>query len=102
MQYHPAILASAVQHLCKYFDLDFTQDDDVESISVQVARLVKKLLHNDLNRLMHILYRIDVEERLVKEAMMAPTEEQICMQLADLILKREMQRAWTRTMFRHN
>ncbi len=102
MHYHPAILSDAVSYLQKYFDLGNTNNLEQEALYRQLARKVQYLLQTDLSRLLHILYRIDVEERLVKQAMQASSEREISEELAHLIIEREVQKAWTRSIYRHN
>lgn len=62
-------------------------------------RIVHYLLH-DMEKLLHILYRIDVSEKKVKEAFAQNNPQQIAPQLARLILEREEQKIETRKKFR--
>lgn len=93
MQHSPAIVTSATNHLQKVFDVDNLPAKDLEALHYKIAHLVQHLLLTDFNRLLHILYRIDVEERKVKEAMLAEEPEIMAERLARLILKRELQKA---------
>lgn len=93
MQYSPAILASATNHLQKVFGVDSLSAKDMEALHYKLAHLIQKLLYSDFNRLLHILYRIDVEERKVKEAMVAEEPEIIAERISRLIIKRELQKA---------
>ncbi|MCJ8166457.1 hypothetical protein MKJ04_16550 [Pontibacter sp. E15-1] len=93
MPYTPAILTSATNHLQKVFDVDHLPARDLEALHYKIAHLVQHLLRNDFNRLLHILYRIDVDERKVKEAMMAEEPEIIAERISRLILRRELQKA---------
>lgn len=102
MQYHPAIFSNAVSHLRKLLNLDCANDPTPDVLHQQLSGIVQRMLHSDLGRLLHILYRIDVEERLVKQAMQATSEREISEQLAHLIIERELQKAWTRSIYRHN
>ena len=93
MQHSPAILASAANHLQKVFGVESLPAKDLEALHYKIAHLVQHLLQKDFNRLLHILYRIDVEERKVKEAMLAEEPEVISERISRLILKREIQKA---------
>jgi GGDEF domain-containing protein len=100
MQHPPAILTGAATHLQRIFETDNLADSDLDILLLQVTRIVQQLLRTDLNRLLHILYRIDVEEHAVKQAMLASSEEDIADQIARLIIKRELQKAQTRFKYR--
>lgn len=93
MPYSPAILTSAANHLQKVFEVENLPAKDPEALHYRIAHLVQHLLQTDFNRLLHLLYRIDVEERKVKEAMLAEEPEIIAERIARLILKRELQKA---------
>ncbi len=96
----PAILSSASGQLQKLFDTKELKAKDHEQLLHKLTNAVAYLLRTDLNRLLHILYRIDVEERRVKEAMaVATAEEDVARNIAELILQRELQKAYTRQKY---
>ena len=96
MSYSPAILTSTTNHLQKVFEVDNLPSKDLEALHYKLAHVVQQLLQSDFNRLLHILYRIDVEEHKVKEAMVAEEPEIIAERISRLIIKRELQKAETR------
>ncbi|PRY13166.1 hypothetical protein CLV24_10680 [Pontibacter ummariensis] len=100
MPYSPAIVTSATNHLQRVFDIENLPGQDLEALQYKLARVVLHLLHSDLNRLLHILYRIDVEEHKVKEAMVADDPETIAERIARLIIKRELRKAEIRDRYR--
>ncbi|WP_242927662.1 hypothetical protein [Pontibacter vulgaris] len=100
MSESPVILTSAANQLQKLFDTNELQAPDRDQLLRKLTHAVAYLLRTDLNRLMHILYRIDVEERLVKQAMApASVDEDIAHNIALLILQRELQKAHTRQKY---
>jgi len=99
MHYPPAILTSTSKHLQKIFEVENLPDTDLEALYFKLSRVVLHLLHTDMNRLLHLLYRIDVEEQQVKQAMVADDAEIIAERLARLIIKRELQKAQLRTKY---
>ena len=103
MEYAAVILTGAAQQLQKLFNLPDAQSiNNLQQLEQMVAQAVLYLLCIDLSRLLNILYRIDVEEQQVKKAMLAPTEEEVAGQIARLIIKRELQKAQTRFIYRNN
>lgn len=102
MSYPPALLSSAARQLQRVFEADHLQATDEEELHRHVARMVQHLLRQNLNHLLHILYRIDVEEQQVKQAMLAESEEAVAGNIARLIIKRELQKAQTRFRYSQN
>lgn len=100
MEYSAIILADTNRQLQKIFETDdefgYTH---LHELQQRVERMVLYLLRKDLSRLLHILYRIDVDEQQVKKAMKAPSEEDVASHIAHLIIKRELQKAQTRFIY---
>ncbi|WP_439881623.1 hypothetical protein ACSX1A_00400 [Pontibacter sp. MBLB2868] len=99
MQHKPAIISSTTSHLQKLFSVENLPATNLEALHFKLARVVQHLLISDLSRLLHILYRVDVEERLVKEAMIADDTEIIAERIARLVIKRELQKAEIRQQY---
>ncbi|MBB6611012.1 hypothetical protein H7F15_08185 [Pontibacter sp. Tf4] len=103
MEYAFIVLAGTAQHLQRYFETDnLPHAPTIAQLEQTLAPAVLHLLRHDLNRLLNILYRIDVEERQVKQAMLAPTEEDVALQIARITIKRELQKAQTRFIYGAN
>ncbi|MEJ8756064.1 hypothetical protein WG947_03590 [Pontibacter sp. H259] len=103
MEYAAVIVAGATQQLQKHFDTPALQSiANLQELQHQVAQAVLYLLRQDLNRLLNILYRTDVDEQQVKKAMQHPTEEAVAEHIARLIINRELQKAQTRFIYRSN
>ena len=63
-----------------------------------LTKVVQHLLDSDFERLMNGLYRIDVDENRVKEAMAHNTN--VSREIALLIIERELQKVETRKKYR--
>ena len=61
---------------------------------------IEALLNRNLSLLMHILYRVDVAERAVKEAFSTATPEELPGVLADLLIERQLAKLRTRRAYR--
>lgn len=83
---------------CKDFDLPETTA--YESLQKLLQERIVYLLIHDLPGLWNILYRIDVNERKVKQLFEANTPEQIAPGLTDLVLQRLKEKAETRLKYR--
>lgn len=99
MQYPPSIITSTTSRLQNLFEVENLPASNLESLHFKLSSVVLKLLNSDLPRLLQILYRIDVDEKAVKEAMIAEDTEIIAERIARLILKRELQKAELRQKY---
>ncbi len=84
----------------KDFNLDIPSSEvsSVEDLQEILAKLIRHLLDNDLERLLNGLYRIDVSEEKVKAAM--ATQGDVADKIALLIIEREMKKVVTREKYR--
>lgn len=98
-QYSPAILTSTTNHLQKVFEVDNLPSHDIDALQHKLARVILHLLHTDINRLLHLLYRIDVDEHRVKQAMVDADEETMAQRISFLIIQREVQKAQIRLRY---
>ncbi len=62
--------------------------------------IIAYLLENDMHRLLNAMYRLDVSEAKFHEAMQAESKEEAISQIANLIIKREMQKVKTRLHYK--
>lgn len=99
MPYSPAILTGTANHLQRVFEVEKLPSNDLEALEYKLASVIQHLLRHDFNRLLHILYRIDVDERKVKEAMIDADEDIIATRIARLIIKREVQKTEIRLRY---
>lgn len=71
-----------------------------EDLNAELKKFINHLLNNDLERLLQGLYRIDVNEKRVKEILNVEPPETIADKLTDLILIRQREKALTRMQYR--
>lgn len=83
----------------KDFNLDIssTEVSTAEDFQLILAKLIRHLLDNDFERLINGLYRIDVSEEKVKQAMASAGD--LAEEIAMLIIEREMQKVETRRKY---
>lgn len=86
----------------KDFKLDVDHNPtpkDYEELRERVSQIVSILLDEDFEKLLLILYRIDVSEVEVKKTLAIGNPGEIASNLADLILEREMKKVETRKKY---
>ena len=95
------IIQSSTQSLQKYFDDDI-KASNYEQLKEWLTSEIVKLLLNDMEKLLNILYRIDVNERKVKEVFAQNNPSLIAPKLAELLIQREIGKAESRIKYRKN
>lgn len=75
------------------------EDPSFEKICLEVAELVDWLLTNDRSRFMNLLYRIDIAEHLIHQALEDSGEKTIPEKLGAMIVRREAQKVLVRRYF---
>jgi hypothetical protein len=88
------LLASAIGSLQKYTDI--REGITLEELRAQLTATIVYMLLHEMDKLMGILYRIDVPERKVKAAFGQNDPKEIAPLLAELIIERELQKAQSR------
>ena len=83
----------------KDFNLDIpsTEVSTAEDFQLILTKLIRHLLDNDFEKLINGLYRIDVSEEKVKQAM--SSEGDLAEEIALLIIERELQKVETRRKY---
>ncbi|MBR9977502.1 MAG: hypothetical protein KFH87_05390 [Bacteroidetes bacterium] len=89
------------------FDLDTDSSEavvisDISTLRDTLAERITYLLRHDTERLMHILYRVDVEEQVVQETFRAHAPPVLPVALADLIIERQLAKAATHARYRNS
>ena len=96
-----------IDHSSKLIDLHFDLERSEQSLSKQqflkieelknaLKCVIAEMLDNEFNRLLNIMYRIDINEKEFQQATSStfPAEN-----LTDLVLKRELQKVQTRIKY---
>jgi hypothetical protein len=91
-----AIERSASAIIARAFDLDIEEHDAYKRIREQVLNRIIELLTRNPEKLMAILYRIDVPESAVSTIFDTALPPDVPDQLADLVMERQMAKARTR------
>lgn len=88
------LLPSVSASLQKYIDV--TEDLSYEKLKEQLTERLVFMLHYEMEKLMGILYRIDVREKDVKAAFDQNNPKLIAPLLAIAIIERELEKAKSR------
>lgn len=76
--------------------------DDLEQLKKYLTSKIKELLDTNYEKLINILYRIDVNEDKLNELFGTKNREYIPEHLAELIIERQLQKIKFRNAYREN
>jgi len=93
------IILSGAQSIQKYFDNEI-KCSNYDELLTWLTEQVIYLMLNDMEKLLGILYRIDVSEKKVKLAFAQTEPQKIAPLIAELILQRELQKAESRMKYK--
>lgn len=88
-----------VAYLKNEFALDRLPGISINEVIAAISIQVNKLIQNDFQKLVQILYRLDVSENKLKYMLQAHKNEEAGNIIAALIVERELQRIKTREQF---
>ena len=84
-------------HLLEVFDVESVPDRDGRKI---LSEKINYLILHEFDSLIRILYRLDVDEKKLRNILHENPNEDAGLLIADLIIEREQKKAETRKMFR--
>ena len=76
--------------------------DNLEQLKRRLTKKLKELLDTNYEKLINILYRIDINEYKLNELFGSKNREDIPSRLADLIIERQLQKINFRNRYRNN
>ncbi|WP_370089451.1 hypothetical protein [Ekhidna sp.] len=81
-------------------ELEFGQEEnDFDRLEDFLTKQVNYLLDHDLNKLLNVLYRIDIPENRVKSLLQNSKQGEIARNMAKAIIEREKQKVITRRQY---
>lgn len=83
-------------------DLELSLPADLEETLMrqQLAAYLNQLILSDFQKLVYLLYRIDVDEMKLKKLLRENPEEDAGLLMADMVIERERKKAETRLKFK--
>lgn len=87
-------------------DLDLEKEAELLSVPdlailrEKLIEVINLLLQKDYQRLVNAMYRLDIDERLFREAISGMHSPNVAARLADLVINRELEKINTRRKYR--
>lgn len=88
-----------IQLINKQMDTDISVDSPAEVLKEKLIGFINNLIQNDFQKLIAILYKVDVSESKLKLLLREGVGEDAADIIATLIIEREMQKIETRKKF---
>ena len=82
-------------------ELKFDQENNISSspIKEKLENIINELINTDFEKLISILYRIDISETKLKTLLNENRDKNAATLIADLIIERQLQKIKTRKQF---
>ena len=87
--------------LNKQLDTTFPEIISHEDLKHQISVFINDLILNDFQKLINILYKVDVDELKLKKILRENAGEDASVIIAQLIIERELQKIKTRKQFQN-
>ncbi|MEO5782195.1 MAG: hypothetical protein ABIQ07_02930 [Ginsengibacter sp.] len=88
-----------VQIINKQADTDLSEDISKNELQQKLTAFINELILNDFQRLITILYRVDVDEKKLKRILIENAGTEAAEIIAILIIERQIQKIETRKQF---
>ena len=88
-----------VRIINKQVDIDLSEDISKNELQQKLTAFINELIVNDFQRLITILYRIDVDEKKLKRILLENAGTDAGEIIATLVIEREIQKIETRKQF---
>lgn len=89
-----------VKEINKNMAIALPDEISLDDLQIQLSALVNQLIKKDFQKLITLLYRIDVSEPKLRELLKQQPEEDAGTIIAALIIERQLQKIKTRQQFR--
>jgi len=95
----------AVSLIKNHFAVDeselLMQKPSVQALEDKLSKMIATMLNQDMERLLHAFYRIDLDEQIFKKIITQEAPENISLKLAQEVIKREIEKVRTREKYRN-
>ena len=84
------------QLFCLVNNFEKTPDDEIKQ---KITGLIRELINNNFTSLVELLYRVDIDEKKLKEILKSHLHVDSASVIADLIISRQLLKTAMRTQF---
>lgn len=88
--------AAIVNGINKDFNLQLEENTEAASLLIMLSQIINEMILNDFERLVNLLYRIDVNEKKLKAILSQQTNTEAGKIIAALIIERQSEKIKSR------
>ena len=89
-----------IQLINDQINTDFTDNIPIEVLQEKLRTFINDLIQNDFQKLISILYRVDVNENKLKNILKEEAQRDAADIISNLIIERQVQKINTRNQYR--
>lgn len=89
-----------VLFLNKHLEIDMPAGLSIDELKEFLTPYINDLINKDFNKLINILYRIDIDEKKLKTFLSENKDIDAASIISDMIIDRQMQKIWSRSEFK--
>ncbi len=82
------------------FELQNREVISLEDLHLILSKRIRELLDNNIEKLLYILYRIDVSQKKTDDLFNNPSKDEIAFLIADAVINRQLQKVQTRKKYK--
>ena len=90
-----------IAELSSNLEIDLHEKKSIEELKLALSGYINYLISNDFNKLMRILYRVDVSEKTLRINLQKRESDPGTI-IAEMIIERQLQKNKTRNQFKTN
>ena len=91
--------STIIDELSRNMEIDLHEKRSIEELKIALTHYINYLIHHDINKLMGLLYRIDVSEKMLKEKLQAKDSD-AGNTIAEMIIERQIGKIKSRNQFK--
>jgi len=95
----PVVNKGLIPVLNSSMEIDLPENIRYEQLKEQLSQHINQLILTDFQKLVSLLYRIDVSEEKLKYLLRENADQDASLIIADLIIERQMEKIRTRQQF---
>ncbi len=82
------------------FEIEGDKASDLEALKFLLASRIREMLEKNVEKLVSIMYRIDLNPKVVDSIFENASKDEIALKLAEAVIERQLQKAKTRELYR--
>ena len=90
-----------ISQLSQSLEINLQEKRSIEELKLILSTYINDLINHDFNKLMRILYRVDVSEKVLKENLQKHKEDAGAI-IVGMIIERQLQKMKARERFQSN